>query len=160
MQTIELLRRNFDITDSHIREGLEQVISFTGLKGRWQTIRSNPTVVCDTAHNFSGVQEVMHQISMQDFSDLFIVWGMVKDKDVAAIFTLLPKYARFYFCQAAIPRAMDAVKLQEEAMKFGLCGQVVRDVNEAKNKAISDAGPDDFIFIGGSTFVVAEIDEI
>ena len=160
MKTIELLRHNFNITDSHIREGLEEVISSTGLKGRWQKIRSNPTVVCDTAHNFGGVQAVMHQIPMQDFSELFIVWGMVKDKDIDGILRLLPKDARYYFCQAAIPRAMDAGELQQKAMKFGLRGQVVRDVNEAKNKAISDAEPDDFIFIGGSTFVVAEIDEI
>ena len=160
MQTIELLRRYFNIADSHIKAGLEKVISSTGLKGRWQKIHSNPTVVCDTAHNFSGVQEVMRQISMQDFSELFIVWGMVKDKDIDGIFGLLPKHARYYFCQAAIPRAMDAGKLQEEATKYGLRGQVVRDVNEAKNKAIADADPDDFIFIGGSTFVVAEIDEI
>ena len=160
MQTIELLRGIFNITDSHIRNGLEEVISSTGLKGRWQKIHSNPTVVCDTAHNFSGVEAVMSQLSMQEFSNLFVVWGMVKDKDIDAIFRLLPRHARYYFCQAAIPRAMDAGELQEEAMKFGLQGQVVRDVNEAKNKAISDADADDFIFIGGSTFVVAEIDEI
>lgn len=160
MQAVEALRDQFKISVEHVRRGLEQVVAATGLKGRWQQIHSNPTVVCDTGHNNSGIQEVMHQIDRQKYRKLFIVWGMVKDKDIDGILALLPTHACYYFCQAKIPRAMDAVMLHEKARNFGLHGEVEPDVNEAKNRAIANAGPDDFIFIGGSTFVVAEIEEI
>jgi dihydrofolate synthase/folylpolyglutamate synthase len=160
MQAIEALEDEFNILPEHVRRGLEQVVSSTGLKGRWQQIYSNPTVVCDTAHNNSGIEEVMQQIAGQKYRKLSIVWGMNRDKDIDGILALLPTHARYYFCQAKIPRAMDAAMLHEKASKFGLHGEVVVDVNEAKKRAMADACPDDFIFIGGSTFVVAEIDEI
>lgn len=160
MQTIEQMRDHFVISDQHIREGIEGVLVRTGLKGRWQQINSSPTVVCDTGHNEAGIRQVMQQISRQQFRKLFIIWGMVKDKDTGAILRLLPQHAYYYFCQAKIPRAMDAHVLCVEAAKFGLKGVAVPDVNEAKTRALSQAQSDDFIFIGGSTFVVAEIDEL
>ena len=158
--TIEVVRDQFVISGGHIRQGLEEVIGRTGLKGRWQTIYNSPTVVCDTGHNAGGIQEVMNQIAAQKFDKLFMVWGMVKDKDVADILRLLPQDARYYFCQAKIPRAMDPFELCAHARKFGLIGEAVPDVNAAKRRALADAASNDFIFIGGSTFVVAEIEEL
>lgn len=160
MQTVELMRSHFVISDAHIREGIEGVVVRTGLKGRWQQINSAPTVVCDTGHNEAGIREVMQQLSRQQFRKLFIVWGMVNDKDTGSILRLLPQDARYYFCQAKIPRAMDAHILCAEAAKHGLRGVAVPDVNEAKTRALSEAQSEDFIFIGGSTFVVAEIEEL
>lgn len=160
MQAIDMLRGQYDISDAHIRQGLEEVLLRTGLKGRWQKIYNSPTVVCDTGHNAGGIQEVMDQLARQEFNTLFIVWGMVRDKDTGEILRLLPKHARYFFCQAKIPRAMDAFQLCDEARKFGLRGEVVPDVNEAKRRALAEAKSNDFIFIGGSTFVVAEVEEL
>jgi dihydrofolate synthase/folylpolyglutamate synthase len=160
MQTLDLLKRHLTITSAHLKKGLEDVVATTGLLGRWQKIYSNPTVVCDTAHNSSGVQEVLQQVSRENYNHLFIIWGMVKDKDVKQILALLPQEATYYFCQAGIPRAMDAQILQQEASAFGLHGEVIYDVNQAKRTALARAMRDDFIFIGGSTYVVAEIDEL
>ncbi|MEX2231507.1 MAG: Mur ligase family protein, partial [Cyclobacteriaceae bacterium] len=160
MKTVDVLQRNFPVTIAQLKRGLEQVVANTGLKGRWQQIANNPTVVCDTAHNYSGVQEILRQISTEKFNRLFIVWGMVRDKDVNPILELLPKEAIYYFCQAGIPRAMDAKNLQQEASRLGLHGEAIPDVNEAKRAALAQATADDFVFIGGSTYVVAEIDEL
>lgn len=160
LKTIDFLQAHFPVSETQLRAGLEHVVTNTQLKGRWQVIGSNPTVVCDTAHNFGGVQEVMQQIASVPFHDLHIVWGMVKDKDISHILTLLPKQAIYYFCQANIPRALDAHTLQGEAAKYGLYGMAIPDVNEAKKAALAKARRDDLIFIGGSTYVVAEIAEL
>lgn len=160
IKTVEVLQRHFNISTWHLERGLADVVVNTGLKGRWQKLGNSPTVVCDTAHNASGVSEVLGQISRQEFNRLFMIWGMVRDKDVSQILSLLPKHAIYYFCQANIPRAMDAKTLKAEAAKFGLSGEAISDVNEAKEKALMMAAADDFIFIGGSTYVVAEIDEL
>ncbi|MEX1238673.1 MAG: bifunctional folylpolyglutamate synthase/dihydrofolate synthase, partial [Cyclobacteriaceae bacterium] len=160
MKTVDVLQTHFSIGASQLRKGLEEVITNTQFKGRWQIIGKNPTVVCDTGHNYSGVQQVMRQIFAQKFNRLFIVWGMVGDKDVKQILELLPKEAMYYFCQARIPRAIDAAALQQEAAAFGLKGEIIADVNEAKRAALSQAGPQDFVFIGGSTYVVAEVEEL
>lgn len=160
LKTIEVLRRYFVIGAAALKEGLEKVVSNTGLKGRWQILGNSPTVVCDTAHNEAGIREVVQQILRQQFNRLFIVLGMVKDKDVKQVLALLPVHALYYFCEAKIPRAMDALKLKQAALAFGLHGEVVRDVNEARKKAMADAGTDDFIFVGGSTYVVAELEDL
>jgi dihydrofolate synthase/folylpolyglutamate synthase len=160
MKTIDILVRDLPMTGDQIKRGLEDVIVNTSLKGRWQQISSNPTVVCDTGHNFSGVQEVLKQIFALKFNRLFVIWGMVKDKDVKQILRLLPTNATYYFCQSRIPRALDADVLQQEAAALGLQGEVIRDVNEAKRAALAKARADDLIFIGGSTYIVAEIDEL
>lgn len=160
MKTVEILEEHFHVNAANLRRGLEDVVLRTGLKGRWQQIHRNPTVMCDTGHNESGVREVLAQIAAEKFRRLFIVWGMVRDKDIRPILTLLPKDAVYYFCQANIPRAMDADVLRQEAAALGLQGEVIRDVNEAKRAALAVATADDFIFIGGSTFVVAEIEEL
>ena len=160
VKTIDVLRRSFTVSPLALKRGLEATVVNTGLKGRWQTLYTKPTVVCDTGHNEGGMREILAQLSKQKFHRLFFVLGMVKDKEVREVLALLPTDAVYYFCQARIPRAMDAERLQEAALSVGLRGHVVRDVNEAKRKAMAEAGENDLIFIGGSTYVVAELDEL
>lgn len=160
-KTVDVLReRGFSILQDKLIEGLESTVSQTGLKGRWQRLGSNPTMVCDTGHNLAGVQEVVKQIGEQKFEKLHMVWGMVKDKEIVEVLSVLPKDAQYYFCQAKIPRAMEAQMLFEKAQQVGLTGKVIPDVNQAIEEARKQASPNDFIFIGGSTFVVAEIDAL
>jgi dihydrofolate synthase / folylpolyglutamate synthase len=161
LKAIDVLKeRNFSISERNIVQGLENVVNQTGLKGRWQILKTRPFMVCDTGHNEDGVKYVISQILEQTFKRLHMVWGMVKDKDITGILKLLPKDATYYFCQAKIPRAMDAGLLAEQASEYGLKGELFNDVNEAKNAALTNASDDDLIFIGGSTFVVAEIHEL
>lgn len=160
LRTVEVLGKHFPVGEDQLRKGLEGVLRNTGLKGRWQRIANNPTVICDTAHNHSGIQQVLAQLATEHYNRLFIIWGMVKDKDVNLILSLLPKDATYYFCQARIPRALDADKLRHEALGSGLQGEVIRDVNAALIAARAQATREDLIFIGGSTYVVAEIDEL
>jgi dihydrofolate synthase / folylpolyglutamate synthase len=161
LKAIDVLRMNgFNISDVQLLSGLENVTSQTNFKGRWQKLRDKPLVICDTGHNVDGIREIVKQISATKFNTLHMVIGMVKDKDVQDVLSLLPKQATYYFCQAKLPRALDASILAEKAKEQGLTGSVIPDVNEAKNAAITNAGPDDMVFIGGSTFVVAEIAEL
>ncbi|HEU5291760.1 MAG TPA: folylpolyglutamate synthase/dihydrofolate synthase family protein [Cyclobacteriaceae bacterium] len=161
LKTVDILRqKGFNISKKNLEEGLQKSVQQTGLKGRWQQLGEKPMMYCDTGHNYAGVQEVVKQISLQKFKKLHIVWGMVKDKDPDDILALLPKDATYYFCQANIPRALEAKLLNEKAAVLGLRGQAIPDVNAAIKAAKKTAGPDDFIFIGGSTFVVAEIDSL
>jgi len=161
LQSIDILREmNWQISDDHVQRGLLFVISQTGLKGRWQILGSSPMKVCDTAHNPDGIKEVVQQIKALTYDSLYIVIGMVKDKDISTVLQLLPHDAYYYFCQANIPRAMEAELLAEKAAAFGLRGEVIRNVNEAIREAERKATGDDVIFIGGSTFVVAEIDNL
>lgn len=150
----------FPIGREAVRHGLENVVSQTGLKGRWQQLRDRPKVICDTGHNIDGVREVLRQVQREQFDRLHLVWGMVRDKDISGILALLPKDASYYFCQAKIPRALDAQLLADAARDAALHGLVVRDVNEAYRAALGRASANDLILIGGSTFVVAEIDEL
>ncbi|HYC86921.1 MAG TPA: folylpolyglutamate synthase/dihydrofolate synthase family protein [Chryseosolibacter sp.] len=159
IQAVEVLRKvGFSITNEELRHGLEHVISQTNLKGRWQILGDAPRVICDTGHNVDGIREVMYQIRQQKFRELHMVWGMVKEKEVSAVFSILPKGATYYFCEAKIPRAMPASGLHEYATAAGLRGVVIPDVNNALKAALRAASPDDLIFVGGSTFVVAEIE--
>jgi len=159
LKAIEVLHsKGWKITHDSIREGLTEVIRQTNLKGRWQILSEKPLMICDTGHNLDGVREVVAQIAAQHYEHLHIVWGMVKDKDIADILAILPKQANYYFCQAKIPRAMDAAQLAEQASKVGLKGEIVPDVNQAIQAANEKATDRDFIFVGGSTFVVADIE--
>ncbi len=155
-----MTENGFQISFEKLIHGLEKTVDQTGLKGRWQELSEKPLMICDTGHNTAGVREVVKQIHLQEFDKLFIVWGMVKDKEADEILCLLPKKAYYYFCQANIPRAMDAYILKENADRFDLKGEVIVDVNKAIEKASQLASPNDFIFIGGSTFVVAEINTL
>jgi len=160
MQAIDCLQAQLPVSVHHLRAGLQKVVVNTSLKGRWQQLGTSPTVFCDTGHNEAGVQQVLQMIEKQSFDRLRIVWGMVRDKDHSKVLSLLPKDAIYYFCQARIPRAMPALELQQLAARFSLQGVVVEDVNDALARARNEAGAHDFIFVGGSTFVVAELNEI
>jgi len=157
--TIEKLKTmGFLISDDHIQKGISQVTTLTGLKGRWQKLNDKPLMICDTGHNEAGISEIVTQIKTLSFKQLHMIIGMVKDKDITGVLHLLPKEAHYYFCQANIPRGMNAADLLEKAKVMGLKGEVVANVNDAIAQAKSVAGKEDLIFIGGSTFVVAEIE--
>ncbi len=157
LASIDQLRNlNFDISDTALRNGLEFVTETTGLKGRWQVLRQTPLVVADTGHNVDGIRMVVNQLSLQKFKTLRIVIGMVSDKDISSVLKLLPKDAIYYFTQAAIPRALSAKELMEKALSLGLKGKVVPTVLQALTLALNDSAEDDFVFIGGSNFVVGE----
>jgi dihydrofolate synthase / folylpolyglutamate synthase len=153
-----LREKGFSISEKNVRDGIENVVSLTGLKGRWQKLGEHPLIIADTGHNEGGIRELVKQIKMQQYENLLIVFGVVKDKDISGILKLLPKEAKYYFCTAKIPRAMNAGVLAELAGQYELHGLVEEDVNKAFDLAKKDASPGDFIFIGGSTFVVAEIE--
>jgi dihydrofolate synthase/folylpolyglutamate synthase len=157
LQTIEVLRANFSISEAHLKAGFQNVIVNTGLLGRWQVLQEKPFAVCDTAHNAHGLAEVLAQIAQQDYDTLHVVLGVVNDKDLDTILPLFPKNAVYYFSKPNIPRGLDAAILQEKALSYGLAGQVYHSVPAAYEKALSRANSSDFIYVGGSTFVVAEI---
>lgn len=157
LQTIDLLKSNFNISEQHIKAGLLNVVENTGLLGRWQQLGEKPTIICDTAHNSHGLKIVMNQIKKQTFDQLHIVLGVVNDKDLGSILPLFPKHAFFYFCKPNIVRGLDAQDLKKIAAKYELKGIVCNSVSDAYYIAKKEAKKDDFIYIGGSTFVVAEI---
>lgn len=161
MAAVEVLKaKGWRISNDQVKDGLLKVVSQTGLKGRWQILNERPLMICDTGHNIDGIHEVLSQLKAQPFDKLHMVWGMVRDKDISDILSVLPKEANYYFCQAKIPRAMGAGELAQQAFEKGLRGVIIPDVNEAIREAKTKASPDDLIFIGGSTFVVAEIDNL
>jgi len=153
---MELNKLGWNISETNIREGLENVSGLTGLAGRWQIIGHNPAIICDTAHNEGGIREVVAQLRQTPFKKLHIVMGMVNDKDIAGVLALLPKDAVYYFTKASIPRALPEHQLMQMAAFFGLNGAAYEDVSSALNDAKMYADKDDLIFVGGSTFVVAE----
>lgn len=153
----ELQKMGWKIPDRAIREGLENVTRSTGLYGRWQTIGYNPRIICDTAHNEGGIREVVAQLHQTPHKKLHFIIGMVNDKDVTGVLSLLPTEAVYYFTKASIPRAMSEHQLMKMAIFFGLNGAAYEDVPSALNDAKMNADKEDLIFIGGSTFVVADI---
>jgi len=157
LSTVEILNKNrFTITEKNIREGIRNVISQTGLLGRWQILSESPLVIVDTGHNEAGIKEVITQIKSTPHQQLHFVLGMVNDKDVSSVLALLPKNATYYFCKASIPRALDANDLAKQAEKYSLHGEVYKSVAAALFAARSVAKKEDLIFIGGSTFTVAD----
>ncbi|WP_194767394.1 bifunctional folylpolyglutamate synthase/dihydrofolate synthase [Tamlana sp. I1] len=153
----ELREKGFVISETDLKTGLAHVVKNTGLLGRWQVLGHNPKVVCDTGHNEAGLTDVMKQLAKESFDDLHLVFGVVNDKDLGAIVHLLPKKAKYYFCKPDIPRGMDEIILKQTLNAFGLKGEAYNSVNEAYKSALNHATATDFIYIGGSTFVVAEI---
>nr|WP_297784817.1 folylpolyglutamate synthase/dihydrofolate synthase family protein [uncultured Allomuricauda sp.] len=148
---------DFDVSEEEISRGLKNVVQNTGLLGRWQVLQQNPLVVCDTAHNQEGLQLVLKQVQKQSYNKLHVVLGFVNDKDVKSVLTLFPKDAEYYFVRPAIPRGMDAVALQELAKEAGLKGKKYKSVQHGLQKALKKADDNDMIYVGGSTFVVAEV---
>ncbi len=153
----ELRKQGFEITDIHVRAALKNVQGITGLQGRWQTLSTNPLTICDTGHNPEGIQEVLKNIASVKYNHLYFVIGVVNDKDVSKILKMLPQEATYYFCRPDIPRGLDASSLQSQAVDAGLKGETYSSVKEALAAAQSAAQNGDLVFVGGSTFVVAEV---
>ncbi len=154
---IELLKKEFNITEENVVNGLKNVVELTSLMGRWQKLSSSPLVIADTGHNVAGMQYIVTQIADIKATTKRLVIGMVGDKDITSMLKLLPNDAVYYFCNAQIPRALPAVDLKSKAAEFGLQGRAYPSVTEALNAAKHDSTETDFIFIGGSNFTVAEI---
>jgi len=147
----------FKVSQDQIKRGLLYVVKNTNLKGRWQVLQEKPKVICDTAHNKEGLQIVFKQLKKEKFKKLHIVLGVVSDKKMEAIFPLFPKDAVYYFCKPNISRGLSEEVLQEKATHFGLQGKKFSSVENAYKKALHNANQEDIIYVGGSTFVVAEI---
>ena len=158
LQTISTLKdQGLKISDKNIKIGLLKVVENTKLLGRWQTLKEQPKVICDTGHNKEGLHYVFKQLKEESFEKLHIVLGVVNDKDLETILPLFPKNAIYYFCKPNIPRGLNVVELQLQCSKYGLIGNVYSSVIEAYKGALNSAKKDDLIFIGGSTFVVSEV---
>ncbi|AOW20338.1 bifunctional folylpolyglutamate synthase/dihydrofolate synthase [Urechidicola croceus] len=157
IQAIRVLQSSYIIKEGSIIDGLQNTLKNTGLLGRWQELNQKPLIVCDTAHNKEGLKYVVEQIQSEEYNHLHIVFGVVNDKDLNAVLPLLPVTATYYFCKPNLPRGLNADILQETALNFNLKGKSYSSVNTALSAAKNSAQENDFIFIGGSTFVVAEI---
>ncbi len=158
LSTVKQLRElGYQISDQNISEALRQVKALTGLMGRWQMLQEAPLVICDTGHNEDGIREVLKNIEQCSFNQLHMVIGMLRDKDSSGILKMLPEKARYYFCQPDLPRAKPAIELRDEAKTYNLQGEYYSSVGYALEAAKKCAGKNDLIFVGGSTFVVAEV---
>lgn len=153
----ELNKKGFNLSEGNVRNGIEKVIRNTGLLGRWQVLSSTPLVIADTGHNEAGIKEVLAQIGRTPHQQLHFVLGVVNDKDISSILKLLPETAIYYFCKAQIPRALDANELKQQANSAGLTGEVYESVIDALAAAKKNAAENDLVFVGGSTFTVAEV---
>lgn len=159
LRSIELLKENkiIEVSNDKIIDGVENIISNTGFYGRWQKLSTNPLTICDTGHNIDGIKAIIKQIEELTFMNLHFVIGMVSDKDVFSILSLLPNKATYYFCKPDIPRGTDEDELAHMGFKAGLNGKSYNSVTQAYYSAINNAGVNDLVFIGGSTFVVSEL---
>jgi len=160
LQTLQVLneRNLLKTTPQAWQEGCQKVVRSTGLKGRWQILQKSPTIIADTAHNINGIEEVIKQLLSLSFEKLHLVLGFMNDKDVEKILPLYPKEALFYFCKPALERAMPLETLAKVAKKLNLSFELIENTNEALGRAKLMASPQDVIFVGGSTFVVAEVE--
>ncbi|MEN2415199.1 bifunctional folylpolyglutamate synthase/dihydrofolate synthase [Flavobacterium mesophilum] len=158
-QTISILNNetDFKISTEQLKEGLLNVVKNTGLQGRWQQLGENPKIICDTAHNKHGLAVVMKQLQKETFENLHIVLGVVNDKDLDSILPLFPKEAKYYFCRPDSSRGLSTEILQDTAKKYDLFGEKYDSVEKAFLDAKKNATKNDFIYAGGSTFVVAEL---
>ena len=158
LQSVAVLKQNgYKISNSELKKGLLNVTKNTGLLGRWQILGNNPKIICDTAHNKEGLTYTIQQLQAEKYDILHIVFGVVSDKDLDSIMHLLPKKATYYFCKPNVQRGLDAKILQTTFSKNGLKGKAYKSVNKALEEAKTNASKTDLIYVGGSTFVVAEI---
>uniref|UniRef100_UPI00404B87D1 bifunctional folylpolyglutamate synthase/dihydrofolate synthase n=1 Tax=Flavobacterium sp. TaxID=239 RepID=UPI00404B87D1 len=157
LASINAIQNVFTVSDIAIKKGFLNVVTNTGLLGRWQILKNSPKVVCDTAHNSHGLKIVLKQIQKERFEKLHIVLGVVTDKDLGSILPLFPKKANYYFCKPDVLRGLDAEILRTKSLEFGLVGNVYNSVSDAYLAAMRIATVKDFIYVGGSNFVVAEI---
>lgn len=152
-----LIELGYRINDKDVREGFGRVSQLTGLMGRWQKLQESPTLICDTGHNVGGVTFIAEQLKRARYNNLHIVIGMVDDKDVNGVLALLPKNATYYFTKASVKRALLETTLQQLGNSIGLHGNTYPDVVSAVSCAKKESLPEDFIFVGGSTFIVADL---
>lgn len=157
IETFRNLKSDFIISEENIKNGILNVVQNTNLQGRWQILQENPKVICDTAHNAHGLEIVMNQLKKEKFNQLHLVLGVVNDKDLDSILPLFPKNAIYYFCKPKIERGLPAKILQEKAATYNLKGNTYNSISIAYKKALANSASNDLIYIGGSTFVVAEI---
>jgi dihydrofolate synthase/folylpolyglutamate synthase len=159
LQTLKVLQEKqlLSVSEESIKNGFLNVIKNTNLQGRWQQLGENPKIICDTAHNAHGLSIVLNQLKKEKFDSLHIVLGVVNDKNLGHILPLFPKNAKYYFCKPNIPRGLEAKILKEIASDFELSGEIYNSISNAYENATKNAAPNDFIYVGGSTFVVAEI---
>lgn len=155
--THQLEKKGWNCNHEVIKKALTQVKKKTGLHGRWELIHQHPSVILDVGHNADGMKAIREQLEHCTYQHLHIIIGMVKDKDIDAVLALLPQHANYHFTQAQIPRALDAKSLQEQAVQFGLKGNVYTDVNIALKEVLAKANPNDLILICGSVFLVGEV---
>jgi dihydrofolate synthase/folylpolyglutamate synthase len=158
IQALKKLPKNgFKISKENIKSGLLNVIKNTGLRGRWEVLQHHPKVICDVAHNKEGLTYVIKQLEEETYQNLHLVFGVVNDKDLNSILPLLPKKATYYFCKPNIERGFNAENLKQIFNDYGLVGNSYPSVNQAYDDAKKKAQSNDLIYVGGSTFVVAEI---
>lgn len=167
LNAVAILREQIDISDKSIAHGMENVCGMTGLMGRWQTLSTTPLTICDTGHNLAGWKYLSRQIAetaqqrQNAYSDknpaTRIIFGMVDDKDIDSVLSLMPKNARYYFCQADTHRAIPAEKVKAMAESKGLRGQPFSSVAKAYEQALADSAEEDFVFVGGSSYIVADL---
>lgn len=153
----KLQQLGFSITEKAIEEGFGHVCELTGLMGRWQQLQSSPTLICDTGHNVGGITYIAEQLAKQIYRKLHIVIGMVNDKDIRSVLKLLPETACYYFTKASVKRALDEKELQQLAFEAGLRGESFPNVRIAVRTALEKASVEDLIFVGGSSFIVADL---
>lgn len=158
LSAIKILQgKGFAITEDSLRKGFTNVCSLTGFMGRWQKIQEKPRIVCDAGHNIGGIKYITEQLARVKCEQLRIVFGMVNDKDITSVLKMMPKNATYYFTQASIKRAMPAGDLRNLAKEYGLTGNSYPSVAEALQTAKNDSKNEDFIFVGGSCFIVADL---
>ncbi len=161
LKTLDVLKATgFSLELEAIPEGLSKVIDLTGIKGRWQVLGENPTIICDTGHNRSAMEYLILELQRINRNRLHMVIGFVNDKDIRSMLSILPKDASYYFCRASVPRSMPAESLLQLASEYQLSGTAISDPNKALTAAKTAASTEDIIFVGGSTFVVAELKEL
>lgn len=153
----QLKQIGYTITEQDVRNGFANVCKLTGLMGRWQTIETSPKVICDTGHNVGGISYIVEQLKHETYKHLHIVIGMVNDKDISGVLSLLPKDADYYFTQASVKRALPAEEMAQKAYAANLQGSYYDNVQTALEAAKAKADKDDLIFVGGSSFIVADL---
>ncbi len=153
----QLIGKGYRITQQNVADGFASVCKNTGLMGRWQKLADKPKVICDTGHNVGGIQYIVKQLELQEYDNLRIVMGMVNDKDISTVLSMMPKHAVYYFTQASVKRAMPCLDFKAKAAEYGLEGDAYPTVKQAYEAALHDASQNDLVFVGGSSFIVADL---
>jgi dihydrofolate synthase/folylpolyglutamate synthase len=153
----QLIGKGYRITQQNVADGFVSVCKNTGLMGRWQKLSDKPKVICDTGHNVGGIQYIVKQLELQEYDNLRIVMGMVNDKDISTVLSMMPKHAVYYFTQASVKRAMPCRDFKAKAAGYGLEGDAYPTVRQAYEAALHDASQNDLVFVGGSSFIVADL---